>query len=200
MENNKTNSGWTEGLDKAMNVLDERASCIVGKIYNEALVEKIENFDLMKKLVASGFIKAINDFGKGWFKQVFIILGYIGIVMGAFTVLTSVVALLKSFSAHWYYLLFNLLTIVSGILYLIWWVGMVKFKKWYPFVVILNLWINIATIILSAFALKIIWGSNYYGGTISVAYGNMLFSIVIWIAVWSIWYALILKNKALFKN
>gem|GEM_PF-3526005 len=116
MEEKKTNSGGTDGLDNAMGVLDEKVSCIVAKFYNEALVAKIENLDFMKKLVASGFIKAINDFGKGWFKQVFVILGYIGIVFGAFTVITALISLSKTFSAHWYYILFNVLAIIAAIL------------------------------------------------------------------------------------
>lgn len=200
MEEKKTNSGGTEGLDNAMNVLDEKVSMIVDKFYNEALVTKIENLDFMKKLVASGFIQAINDFGKGWFKQVFIILGYIGIVFGAFTVITSLITLSKTFSIHWYYVLYSVLAIIMALLNVAWWVGMVKFKKWYPFVVILSLVVGISIQILSAFALKIIWGSSYLGGAINVAYGNMLFGIAIGLVLWGIAYALILKNKALFKN
>ena len=87
-----------------------------------------------------------------------------------------------------------------AILYLVWWVGMVKFKKWYPFVTILTVWVSIWIQILSAFALKIMWGSTYYGGSISVAYGSMFTAIAIGLALWVITYALIMKNKALFKN
>ncbi len=200
MWDKKTNSGGTEGLDNAMNVLDEKVSMVVEKIYNENLVSSIENLEFMKKLVNSGFIKAINDFGKGWFKQVFVILWYIWIVMWAFTVITSILSLFKFYNAHRYYILFYLLTIVSSILYLVWWVGMVKFKKWYPFVVILSLLVNLSIQILSAFALKIIWGSAYYGWAINVAYGSLLVSIAIGLWLWAIAFALILKNKALFKN
>lgn len=161
---------------------------VVSIFYNESLVKSIESIDFMKKLIESAFIKWLNDFWKWWFKQVFIFFGYLAIIFWLISIVLDVFNLLDSF---WYLrgLIGVILSILMSILTVITWFWMIKFKKWYPFIVLLS---YIGQIIVSVVFNP--YGYMYYsrGSTIWYVVFSLLFFVV--------WFALILKNKELFKN
>lgn len=161
----------------------------VSIFYSESLVKSIENLEFMKSLINSSFIKWLNDFWKGWFKQVFVFFWYLAIIFWLISVVLDVLNLFDMFRyVRW--LISIALQIVMALLTVITWFWMIKFKKWYPFIVIVSyVWQVIVTLAFPIYAY-----GYWFGRGSSIGY--IVFSLLLFI----IWYALILKNKELFKN
>ncbi len=162
---------------------------IVSKLHDDGLVSKVESLDFMKALIKSPLIRWLDSFGKSWFKQVFIFLGYASVIFWAIFVLLWLMGILASrgmLSAFLSSIVMILLALVSMIA----WIWMVKFKKWYPFVFIVQGWTYLAYIILD------------YISTYSIpwfAYRHIFMETWLALAMLIISFALILKNKELFK-
>ncbi|NDK08554.1 hypothetical protein EOM39_04915 [Candidatus Gracilibacteria bacterium] len=182
---NKEKSGVNNFVGKGENLSDN----IVSMFYSEGLVKWIESLDFMKSLIGSSFIKAINDFGKGWFKQVFVFVGYLAIIFGLIGAVMQVIYLLDFLGAmRW--MIASILQIIMSLIGVVTGFGMIKFKKWFPFIALVG---YIGQIIVMFFTPVYGIGYSFYSRP-SIA------SIVIGLAIFVIGYALILKNKDLFKN
>jgi hypothetical protein len=160
----------------------------VAIFYNESLVKSIENLDFMKKLMNSSFIKALQDFWKGWFKQVFIFLWYLAIIFWLISIVLYILDLFDSFR-YFRWMISIILSISMSFLSVITWFWMIKFKKRFPFMALIS---YIGQIIV--YVVFNPYGHMYYSRGSSIGY--IIFSFLFFI----IWYALILKNKDLFKN
>lgn len=182
----KENDTLNDVTKKSENISDK----IVWMFYSESLVKKIESLDFMKSLIDSAFIKWLNDFWKGWFIKVFVFFWYLSILFWLLGFLMDIKLLFGSFRY------FN--SAVSVVLWMwfsflavIWGIWMIKFKKRYPFVVLITFIYQIIYII----SLNFFYSSIYY-----YVWGRWIWSVVIWAIFFVIWFALILKNKDLFKN
>lgn len=187
MENKKT------GFEGFMAKLEEISDMIVWKVYSEWLMNQIESLDLMKKLVNSAFVKWLHNFWEGWFKQVFVFFWYLWIVWGAFGVITY---FLNIFNYFWsgIYLWLMLLWFVISFVWILLWVWMTKFKKWVPFLTLVQ---SVLYMFSSIFAYYILSNSFYgklYGGSIVNLSIQLCFSILITAVV----LALLIRNKDLF--
>ena len=163
---------------------------IVGMFYSESCVKKIESLDFMKSLIESSFIKGINDFWKGWFKQVFVFLGYLSVI---FWVIAFLMDLKYLFGIFWYlnWVISVVLWMGFSILWIISWIWMIKFKKRFPFVTL----VTFVYQIIYSLALNLFFSSIYYYNW-WMSFWSMIISTLIFV----IWFAIILKNKDLFKN
>lgn len=182
---NKEKSGVNNFVGKWENLSDN----IVSMFYSEWLVKWIESLDFMKSLIGSSFIKAINDFWKWWFKQVFVFVGYLAIIFWLIWAVMQVIYLLDFLGAmRW--MIASILQIIMSLIGVVTWFWMIKFKKWFPFIALV--WYIWQIIVMFFTPVYWFWYSFYSRPSIA--------SIVIWLAIFVIWYALILKNKDLFKN
>ncbi len=177
-------------LNNVTNKSESVSDNIVGMFYSESLVKKIESLDFMKSLIESGFIKGLNDFWKGWFKQVFIVFWYLSIIFWLLGFLMDLKLLFGTFRyfnstiSVVLWMGFSFLAVIS-------WIWMIKFKKRYPFIVLITfIYQIIYTISLNFFFSSM----YYYTGWTGIG------SLIIWAVFFVIWFALILKNKDLFKN
>lgn len=166
---------------------------IVWKIYNKWLVEKIESLDFIKTLVKSSFIKAIQGFWEGWFKQIFVFFWYVSIIFWAISVLIGIVWLFNVLSSIWF-LISALVWICLSLISIIVWFWMVKFKQWYPFVVLIQ-W---AAYLLSTVVSFIVMNSYYRWLVWVWSLSGLLVNIWIFLAIYTVFFALVLKNKELF--
>ena len=182
----KENDALNDATKKSENFSDS----IVNMFYSDSLVKKIESLDFMKSLIDSAFIKAINDFWKGWFKQVFVFFWYLSVI---FWVISFLMDLSYLFSIFWYFnsIITTILWIWFSFLAVIWGIWMIKFKKRFPFIMLVTFIYKIIYFI----SLNFFYSSMYY-----YTWGMSIGSIVISTLLFVIWYALILKNKDLFKN
>ncbi|MDD3303040.1 MAG: hypothetical protein PHN31_05805 [Candidatus Gracilibacteria bacterium] len=170
-------------FEKFMKSLEKLSDDIVYAFYQEDAVKTIESVSFMKKLVKSSFVKSLYDFGEGWFKQVFVVLGYLTIFGGLISLLSDVFRIF-SFRGVVYTifgLIFSSLSIISGI-------GMIKFKKWYPFVVLVGF--------LFQLLMCIFWVTRWDFYYIGYSPLSLIFTILIFVLV----FALVLKNKDKFEN
>jgi hypothetical protein len=159
----------------------------VSLFYNESLVKSIESLDFMKKLIKSSFITWLQNFWKGWFKQVFIFFGYVSIIFWLVSIVIWVFDLLDYRYFRW--LVSVILSLVMAIISVVSWFWMIKFKVRYPFIVLLSfVWQVIVALIPNQY-----WYMYYSRGS---SIWTILFSLLFFM----IWYALILKNKELFIN
>lgn len=167
---------------------EKLSDSIVALFYNETLVNKVESLDFMKKLINSSFIASLQDFWKWWFKSIFIFFWYLAIV---FWLLSFVIEIFDLFGSFRYYrwLLSIILWMGMSILFVINWFWMIKFKSRYPFVFLITYIYKVLFYLI----FDNYW-YMYYWAWSSVGY--LLFSLLFFI----LWYALILKNKELFKN
>ncbi len=187
MEENKKVSEIT---DKLWNICD----AIVKPIYSENLVKKVEELPFMKSLMESGFVKAIEDFWKWWFKWVFVFFWWLAIILWPIAMIMFIFEITKYSSVP--YLIYNILQIVASFLTFLLWVSMVKFKKYYPFLVIISLIMNIINYLFMAY--------------INVAYNPLItfwavivstiIGLAIGLGLFAVAFAIILRNKSLFKN
>jgi len=163
---------------------------IVGMFYSESLVKKIESLDFMKSLIESSFVKGINDFWKGWFKQVFVFLGYLSVIFWVIAFLMDLKMLFGNFRYFnssiivilW--MMFSFLAVIGGI-------WMIKFKKRYPFVVLVTFIYQIIYFTVLNFFFSFMYYYVWW-----MWFGTMIISALLFV----IWYAILLKNKDLFKN
>ncbi len=182
MENKK--GKWY--LDIFISKWEKISDKIVSLFYVEAFVKSVENIEFIKMLVWSTFIKSINDFWKWWFKQVFVFLWYLSIIFWLIGLISNIRYLLDFL---WYirWMIPVILQMIMFVVLIITWFWMIKFKKWYSFVVLVWYVWQIITVFSSPVY------SFWYGGI-------SIFSLLIWLAIFLVWYALIIKNKELFKN
>lgn len=163
---------------------------IVGMFYSESFVKKIESLDFMKSLIESSFIKGINDFWKGWFIKVFVFLGYLSVIFWVIGFLMDLKMLFGTFR-YFNSSITVILWMVFSFLAVIWGIWMIKFKKRYPFVVLITfIYQIIYTICLNFF-----FSTMYY-----YSWWMWIWSMIISAVLFVIWYAILLKNKDLFKN
>jgi hypothetical protein len=146
--------------------------------------------DFMKSLIESSFIKGINDFWKGWFIKVFVFLWYLSVIFWIIWFLMDLKMLFGTFR-YFNSSITVILWMVFSFLAVLGWIWMIKFKKRYPFVVLVTFVYQIIYLI----ALNFFFTSMYYY-TWWMGVGSMIISA--WLFV--IWFAIILKNKDLFKN
>ncbi len=168
------------------------------------LIKKIESQYLMKSLIDSAFIKWLNDFWKWWFKWVFIFFWYLLIIFWLLGVLMDIRLIFRMFRFFdsnvflelWGQFLYSSITNVLWMFYsflaIISWIWMIKLKKWYPFMVLVTFIYKIIYI----FCLNFFFARMYF----DYWWWMWFRSIIIWAIFFIIWYALILKNKDLFKN
>jgi len=187
----KNNKKFDDFILKAEKISDD----IVWKIYNEWLVEKIESLDFMKALINSSFINWIQNFWKEWFKQIFIILWYISILWWLIFSITELIWLFDIFNNTWF-LISWIINICLGVLSIIVWFWIIKLKKRFPFITLVQWWIYILSIIVSFLAIKyyfrwFFWIWNLW---------HVLTNIFIFLAFYTIYIALVLKNKKLFSK
>lgn len=166
---------------------------IVSKFYSEGFVKNIESLGFMQSLIKSSFIEALQNFWKGWFKQVFVFFWYLAIIFWLINLFFQAFSLLNNLGyMRWMTLV--VWSIITSILMVLTWFWIVKFKKWYPFMIIITYIIQLVILIASPMAYGY-WaaGSFYYS----------------WASIWSmilsfwffiVWLALVFKNKALFNN
>ena len=168
-----------------INSMESFSDSIIKPIYNESWVKSIENMWFMKSLINSGFINALQDFWKGWFKNVFVVFGWIVIIWGILWVILWIFVLIKWPS------LYNILFIILSFIVIPTWVWMIRFKKWYPFIVVLSF---LFSLINSALVNYSFYAPSYYYTS------GLIITLVLSTLVFMVWFALILKNKELFKN
>lgn len=182
MENKK--GKWY--LDIFISKWEKISDKIVSLFYVEAFVKSVENIEFIKILVWSTFIKSLNDFWKWWFKQVFVFLWYLSIIFWLIGLISNIKYLLDFL---WYvrWMIPVVLQMIMFVVLIITWFWMIKFKKWYSFVVLVWYVWQIITVFTSPVF-------SFWYGWVSI------FSLLIWLAIFLVWYALIIKNKELFKN
>ncbi len=168
-----------------INSMESFSDSIIKPIYSESLVKSIENMWFMKSLVNSGFINALQNFWKWWFKNVFVVFGWIAIIWGILWILIWIFDLVKWPS------LYNILSVLSSFLTILVWVWVIRFKSWYPFIVVLSF---LFSLIYSALV-----NYSFYAPAYNYTY-VIIISLVLSTLVFMVWFALILKNKDLFKN
>lgn len=170
-----------------MDTLEKSSDNIVDMFYNESLVKSIESQDFIESLVKSSFIWKLQDFWKGWFKQVFVFFGYLSVIFGIISLLMNLVSMF-GYMMYIMGILYVVLWIGMSILSVIVWVWMIKFKKRYPFMVLFCFaYQMIYYIIFSSY-----WTMVYY------PWGSPVWYVVVWIFFFIVFYALVLKNKDLF--
>lgn len=177
-------------LNDVTNKSENFSDKVVGMFYSEALVNKIESMDFMKNLINSSFIKGINDFWKGWFIKVFVFFWYLSVIFWVIWLLMDLKMLFGNFR------FFNstilvILWMVFSFLAVIWGIWMIKFKKRYPFVVLVSFIYQI----IYSIVLNFFFTSMYYH-----VWWMGIWSMIISALLFVIWYAILLKNKDLFKN
>ena len=176
-------------FDKIMTKWECISDKIVSVFLTDKLVNKVESLDFMKKLVKSSFINSLQKFWKGWFKQIFIIWGYLSIIFGLITILGGFFSLLRL------YMIPATISIISWLIILVMWFWAIKFKKWYPFVTLIQWLIYLILLLLSYFI-----NSFYVSGPFSLrpSFVWLFINIIVFLAIFIVYYALILKNKWLF--
>lgn len=170
MEANKTT--FNDTMSKAEDISDKA----VKMIYKKWIIEKIESNELMKKLINSSFVNGIQNFWKGWFGQIFVILGYITIVSWFLLFLSSFSFIFTSYYLSLTYITWLIFSIIYSILTIIMWFWMIKFKSWFPYIALLQYWAYLLSIILS----------------------TLFISVIVSFAIFVVYFALILKNKKVF--
>lgn len=173
--------------------LESFSDSVIKPIYSEVIMQKFDNSGILKWFANSWFINALQNFWKGWFKKVFVIFGWLIIVLGLFNAIMYALILIFTFYLQ------SLIAILLWILSVIVWVWIVRFKKWYWFIVIVSFVLGLINLIYSYFAYPSVmrfffsWWQMLSLYTFIVSF---LFSILFFI----IHYALIIKNKELFVN
>ncbi len=178
-----------ETLDNFIQKWEKLSDNLVKGFYNESLVKKIESLDFMKSLIGSSFLQAIQSFWKWWFKQVFIFFWYLAIIFWILGALMQIFSIFNSF-VYIKWLLFDILSIGMSLLVIIIWFWMIRFKTWYPFIVIISFFYQIIFSIFSS-----LYASIYY-----YPLSSLIWYIIISCLFFIVWFALILKNKELFHN
>lgn len=184
------NKAYTNFIVKLESISDG----IVWKIYSKSLVYQIESLVFMKKLINSGFIKWLQNFWEGWFRQVFVFLWYVWIFFWVIWVVVSVFDLLDNLWS-WLYLIIHLVQALLSFFSILMWVWMIKFKRRYSFVVlfqwVLRLFLIIFTyfIFSTSYYAKMMWGWSIVNLVINICFFLLIFIVI---------FALILRNKKLF--
>jgi hypothetical protein len=177
------NEAWENFIKKWEQLSDN----FVKIFYNDSLLKKIESLDFMKNLINSSFIKEIQNFWKGWFKQVFIFFWYLAIIFWIISIIMNIFSLFNSL-IYIRWVLLIILWIGMSLLSVITWFWMVKFKSWYPFIVVITFFYQIIYYILQ----------NLYGNIYYYSISSLIWYIVISLLFFVVWLSLVLKNKDLF--
>ncbi len=176
-------------FDKIMTKWECISDKIVSVFLTDKLVNKVESLDFMQKLVKSSFINSLQKFWKGWFKQIFIIWGYLSIIFWLITILSGFFSLLRL------YMIPAVISVIFWVLTLVMWFWAIKFKKWYPFVALIQGWIYLVFLILNYLIL-----SFYASGPFMMrpSFVWLFINIIVFLAIFIVYYVLVLKNKWLF--
>ncbi len=168
---------------------EQISDSMISKVYDDSLVKKVESLEFMKVLLKTPFISWLNDFGKSWFKEIFILIWYLSII---FWVIFLPIWIINIFNFWPIFLFFSFLKgvfmVILSVFLILGWFWIVKMKKWYPFLFVMQSWFYIAYLI-------IMWIDT----TINLINGPILFMLVLFnLAIIFISFALISKNKSAF--
>ncbi len=168
--------------------LESISDSFIQKFYNETLISEIQKIEFIKKLLKSNFIQSLQNFGKSWFKDAFVSLGYIRIFVWILWGFVSLISFFQNLTVAFSSIIFSLLNVLLMFFTIIMWVWIVKFKKWLPFWYIITAFLNLIYIIFKFILFSTFW---YLGFIINLAFFFFLVVIIL---------VLLLKNKNLFVN
>lgn len=167
------------------------------KIMHNSIFAKFLNHKIIKDILASHLVNEVNHNLQSYLRTIFIVVGWISLItwiVGIFSFLVSLSGLGFMFSL-WFgigirVLIYVLLAIVFSLLSLFIWIGMIRFKKWIPSLVILWLAISAISFVVSLVPVGL-YSYRSYG-----SFGGSLFNLLITFVL----LILIVKNDHMFKN
>ena len=183
-------------FDKVEKKIDFKIDQLSENKIVDKIVNKFLKIDLVDKILKS---KVVNDTNKklaphlaNTFK-VLARLGIIGWGIGLLMALSFLFWPLWAWAFGWFIRSLLYLTIILGgsVLAIVQWLGFLRYKKWTMFVVLLNLWLSIISLITS-----LIPTGYFYGNAIRTWFGNAILSIL----VTGIIVILVFKNKKIFNK
>jgi hypothetical protein len=161
------------------------------------LIHKFLNLKIVKDIVASHFVNDVNHTLLSYLKTIFIVVGRISLItwiVGIFSFLISLSSLGFMFSLSFgigiRVLIYILLAVVFSLVSLLTWIGMIRFKKWIPSIVVFGFAISALSFIISLIPVGL-YSYRSYGSFWSSLF-NLLITFVLLI--------LVVKNQSMFKN
>jgi hypothetical protein len=161
------------------------------------LIHKFLNLKIVKDIVASHFVNDVNHTLLSYLKTIFIVVGRISLItwiVGIFSFLISLSSLGFMFSLSFgigiRVLIYVLLAVVFSLVSLLTWIGMIRFKKWIPSIVVFGFAISALSFIMSLIPVGL-YSYRSYGSFWSSLF-NLLITFVLLI--------LVVKNQSMFKN
>lgn len=186
------------------NTVSDKANDIVNKYYRESYVDKFLNLEIVKTIFKNNLFLKLNSWFESNIKIITQIIWWLWIISWVFLILSPLQLVLLIFTflnpTYLIYILFNaIFWLIIAIITFISWIGLIKMKKWVPFVTIIwflvsSLFSILSNILSLSFPL---YSYNMY-------YSRSIIWIIIWIAISIIisftYTCLIVKNKDKFNN